>query len=183
MFILEKEGIFRKLTLVGLLLAMLGPWSFDLVSVPAQFPCDGPPVRLVGDFCGFPVSGFGGLLMVSVNLFRIPGELIKENNIALFFPELQALLVLWIIFLPLLSALSLIRRRSRQLQIVHLVVCVLGIFAAILVFAMQAMRPQVAPFLYLVWGSWLYILVAMGAIIVEMFVFYKRQSISNRLSP
>ena len=39
--------------------AMLGPWIFDLINVPAQYPCD---FRLVGDFCGVLLSGFWSFL-------------------------------------------------------------------------------------------------------------------------
>jgi len=42
LFILEKELFIRRFMLAAFILAMLGPWSFDLISVPVQFPCGGP---------------------------------------------------------------------------------------------------------------------------------------------
>jgi len=175
LFNLEKEGFLRKLILAAFVLAMLGPWSFDLVNIPAQFPCEGLPVRLAGDFCGFPVSGFGGIIMVSTCLFRLPGVL-ATGNIAMLFPELTAVFIMLFVFLPVFSFLPLLRKKgSHRLQIMNLILWVLGGFAALAMLAMQAMRPQVAPVIYLVWGIWLYILAAMGAVTLEVIVLRKKE--------
>jgi hypothetical protein len=166
-FILEKEGFFRKMILALFVLAMLGPWSFDLLHVPAQYPCDGVTVRLAGDFCGFPVPGFGGVIMGFSGLFRNLGALIK-GNAAFLLPELTVLLIMGLVFLPSISTVLLIwKERSRGFKIVNLIFWALGGLAALLMFAMQAGRPQVAPVLYLVWGAWFYILVAVGAVTLE----------------
>jgi len=128
LFNLEKEGFLRKLILAAFVLAMLGPWSFDLVNIPAQFPCEGLPVRLAGDFCGFPVSGFGGIIMVSTCLFRLPGVL-ATGNIAMLFPELTAVFIMLFVFLPVFSLLPLLRKKgSHRLQIMNLILWVLGGF-------------------------------------------------------
>jgi hypothetical protein len=160
-FVHEKEGFWRKMVLALFALAMLGPWSFDLLHVPAQYPCGGVTVRLAGDFCGFPVTGFQGLIMVSFAVFRILGGLVGGNVVLL--PEFYSLIVLLLLFLPSISTVILIlKERSRGFKIMNLIFWVLGALAAGLMFAMQAGRPQVAPVLYLLWGVWLYILVAVG---------------------
>lgn len=170
LFILEKKSSLRKLILAAFILALLGPWSFDLVSVPAQFPCEGPPVRLAGDFCGFPVSGVGGLLMVFSSLFHIMNALLN-GTIDMLFPELIALVILFFVFLPGISLIQFIRKKSsRRLQIINLIIWVLGALAALAIFAMQLDRPQVGPVIYLVWGVWLYILVAVSAIVLELVI-------------
>ena len=38
------------------------------------------------------------------------------------------------------------------------------------IFAIKMMRPQVAPVIYLVWGIWLYLIVVIGAIALEVFM-------------
>jgi hypothetical protein len=129
-FILEKEGFLRKMILALFVLAMLGPWSFDLLHVPAQYPCDGVTVRLAGDFCGFPVPGFGGVIMVFSGLFRNLGALIK-GNAAFLLPELTVLLIMGLVFLPSISTVLLIwKERSRGFKIVNLIFWALGGLAA-----------------------------------------------------
>lgn len=165
--ILEKEGFLRKMILALFVLAMLGPWSFDLLHVPAPFPCGGVSVRLAGDFCGYPVMGFGGVIMIFSSIFGILGALVR-GNAAFMLPELTALLIMSLVFIPSVSTLLLIlKERSRGFKIVNLIFWSLGGLAAGLMFAMQAGRPQVAPVMYLVWGAWFYILVAMGAVVLE----------------
>ena len=167
-FILEKEGLLRRIIPGGFLLAMLGPWSFDLVGVPAQFACNGLSVRLAGDFCGFPVSVFGGGIMVSINLFR---ALVRGTPASSLRPELTALVIVLCIFLPFFSSFALIRKKnSRRTLVINIILLVLGGIAALVMLAMQLNRPQVAPVIYLVWGAWLYILVAMSAIVLEVMV-------------
>ena len=53
----EHKRIWRTAVLVLLIIAMTGPWSFDLINVPAEYPCSLPNYRLEGDFCGIPFSG------------------------------------------------------------------------------------------------------------------------------
>lgn len=169
LFTLEKERFLRKLILAAFILAMLGPWSFDLLGVPAQFPCNGPAVRLMGDYCGYPFSGFRGIIMVFTSLSHILGALMN-GYIAMLIPELISLVIMLFAFLPVVSFPLIWKKSSRRSQIMSLIVWGLGSLAASAMFAMQAMRPQVAPFPYLVWGVWLYILVAIGAVILDVFV-------------
>jgi hypothetical protein len=165
-FVHEKEGFWRKMVLALFALAMLGPWSFDLLHVPAQYPCGGVTVRLAGDFCGFPVTGFQGLIMVSFALLRILRGLVGGNVVLL--PEFYSLIVLGLLFLPCIGTVLLIlKERPLGFRTMNLIFWVLGALAAGLLLAMQTSRPQVAPVIYLVWGAWLYILVAVGAVALE----------------
>ena len=50
--------------LLSLLVAIMGPWTFDLIHVPSEYPCSAPFIRLEGDFCGTPMSG--GWILVCV---------------------------------------------------------------------------------------------------------------------
>ena len=51
------KNILRGAILLLLIISLLGPWTFDQINVPAQYPCTPPIVRLYGDFCGVPLSG------------------------------------------------------------------------------------------------------------------------------
>jgi len=106
-FITGNTVVLRWLVLALLIVAMLGPWAFDLLNVPAQYPCDKPSVRLYGDFCGYPMSGFGALAWISGGFFYTLNELIR-GNIATVLPDLIALLFVWIIVFPFLSTLLLL---------------------------------------------------------------------------
>lgn len=165
-FVQEKEGFWRKVGLAGFVLAMLGPWSFDLIHVPAQFMCENA-VRLAGDFCGFPVSGIGGVIMVLVSLFGNLGALIR-GNVVFLLPELTALFIMSLVIVPSISTVMLIlKERPLGFRVMNLIFWVLGALAAGLMLTMQTGRPQVAPVIHLVWGAWFYILVTVGAVALE----------------
>ncbi len=50
----KHKRVWRVAILVLLLVAIMGPWTFDRINVPSEYPCS---VRLEGDFCGTPMSG------------------------------------------------------------------------------------------------------------------------------
>lgn len=52
----KSKSIIRAGALLLLVLALLGPWMYDYVSVPAEYTCDKPFIRLDSDFCGIPLS-------------------------------------------------------------------------------------------------------------------------------
>jgi len=169
-FIVENKVGGRKFALALFIIAMLGPWAFDLLSVPAQFPCSTPSVRLNGDFCGYPMSGFGGVIWASGSFFYILDDLIK-GNIAARIPESITLIHTWIIVLPFFSILLLIwNKDSRRLQIINLIVLALACLPALTIFIQQTDRDQLVHLSYLLWGVWLYILVAIATIIFEILV-------------
>lgn len=66
----EHRRVWGIVILALLLLASMGPWGFDRIHVPAQYPCSAPFIRLEGDFCGLPLSG---MWMLSI----LPGEFIS----------------------------------------------------------------------------------------------------------
>jgi hypothetical protein len=51
----------RILMLVLMTAALFGPWVFDIIHVPAEYPCQAPWVRIGGDFCGLPHIGIASL--------------------------------------------------------------------------------------------------------------------------
>ena len=46
----DRKQTLRIASLVFLFLAMFGPWVYDKIYVPAEYPCRFPNVRLEGDF-------------------------------------------------------------------------------------------------------------------------------------
>ena len=169
-FIFENNVLRRKLVLVLFIVSMLGPWTFDLLNVPAQYPCDMPSVRLYGDFCGYPMTGFGAVKWVAGGFSYILDELIK-GNFAARIPELITLICMCIIFLPFFSILLLIwNRNSRRLQTINVIVWGLACLPALTMFILQTNRDLFVQYFYLSWGLWLYILLAIGTIIFEILV-------------
>jgi hypothetical protein len=158
----------RWLILALLIAAMLGPWGFDLLNVPAQYACEKPSVRLYGDFCGYPISGFSGFAILFAGFFYMLGEL-RWENIAPLLPGILSLLFVCVIAFPFLNTLLLLwRKTSRRLQIQNLVVWGLAGLASLALFSFQFQREQFLQFFYTLWGILLYILVAIGALIFEV---------------
>jgi hypothetical protein len=79
-FIVENKVRLRIFILALFIIAMLGPWTFDLINVPAQYLCDEPFVRLYGDYCGSPVSGFGAIQLIILLPFFSNLLLIGNRN-------------------------------------------------------------------------------------------------------
>jgi hypothetical protein len=111
---LEKhKRIWRTAIFILLILAVLGPWAYERISVPAEYACSPPYIRLEGDFCGFPwswIRGFfwvsGGLISISVGM--VTGELIFIEWIR----EIFVSLLLFLPLLPFFSTLLLILRED-----------------------------------------------------------------------
>jgi len=169
-FIEENKVLWRKLVPVLFIIAMLGPWMFDLLNVPAQYPCGRPSVRLYGDFCGYPMSGFEVIKYANSGFVYFLGELVKGNIsgriLDLIFP-----LYTWLIILPFFSILLLIwKKNSRRLQTINLFACGLACLVTLTLFILQTREAQYIHTLYSLWGIWLYILVALGTIIIEILV-------------
>jgi hypothetical protein len=168
-FIVENKVLFRKLVVAMFVISMLGPWAFDRLGVPAQFPCGYPNVRLNGDFCGAPFSGFRGLIWAIRDFFFILYDLIKWHIVVQSPPELITSVSMWIIALPIFSTLLLIRYpNSQRVQIINLAAWGTACFPALRFFILQTSRDQFVHLYYLLWGAWLYILVAIGTIIFEV---------------
>lgn len=178
-FIAENKVLWRKLVPALFIISMLGPWTFDLLNVPAQYPCGKPSVRLYGDFCGYPMSGFGIFKLANSGFLYILDELIK-GNIAGRILDLVFPFYTWIIILPFFSILLLIwNKNSRRLQTINLVAWGLACLVTLHMFILQTNRDQFVHFFYLLWGIWLYILVAIGTIIFEIVVLRSNTELSR----
>lgn len=161
---LDANGnMIRGVILALLIVSLLGPWGYDLLNVPAEYPCEWPVVRLYGDFCGMPMSWFSGFLLFAGGFFQILWQLITGTFTGRT-RELLGLAFLALPILPLFSTLLLlVKKNTPRLRGFHLIAWGLGcIFPLFILFSQQNVQ------FLLLWGPWLYILVAVGAIIFEI---------------
>jgi len=115
---------------------------FEQINVPAKYACGKPSIRLEGDFCGFPLSGFQFF-----SLFILVGL-----SLLLLIPFFTTLLVIW-------------KKDSRRLQTINLSMWSLALILALLLFVLQ-LQDKV----FYLWGLWLYIVLAICTLIVEMII-------------
>jgi len=168
----EHKRVWRVAILVLLLVAMMGSWAFDLINVPAEYPCSAPNVRLEGDFCGVPMSGIqvfswmiGGVIGMVVELFiGTPGFADRGGpSLGEFLIILVTLMALLLLLLPFFNTLlSLVRRDRRHRQKFN--VATWGLAAGIGLLICMSRYPK---FIWAVWGIWLYVGLATGALILE----------------
>jgi len=165
----QRERIWRLFVIGLLLLAILGPWAFDPIFVPAEYPCKTPFIRLEGDLCGTPMSGSYMLReIVSEFIVRMGGILrgalppIDSGRDYIFTLFLGAFLIV----LPLLSNLVLVLAGNRRpWQFFNVVACGLALGLALLVGFVAYSKPY-----WELWGAWLYIGVAITAVLVEVLI-------------
>ncbi len=165
----KHQRVWRVVILVLLLIAMMGPWTFDLINVPAEYPCSAPNIRLEGDYCGMPLTGIwifsemvGGLINLGVRL-ATGATAFTDGARELLFSLLLLLLVA-----PFFSTLPLIlggdRRRWRMF---HVVAWGLAVGIGLLLGLSGSSRLF---WVLWVWGIWLYIGLAGSALILEVLV-------------
>ncbi len=160
----KHKRVWRVAVLVLLLVAMAGPWTFDLINVPAKYPCSAPNIRLEGDFCGVPISGIrifswiiGGFISIGVGL--VTGATGFVESARLFLVSL----VLSLHVLPFFGTLPLILRGDRRRRQVFNVVA-WGLAAGIGLLIGLSSYPRL---FWVLWGIWLYVGLAAGALILE----------------
>jgi hypothetical protein len=148
------------------LVAMIGPWVFDRINVPAAYACDSPHVRLEGDFCGLPLPGAWVVLSVFGAVVRIVAGLVSGTmDLALRGRELLPGLLLVLPLLPAFSTLLLIIRGDRgRWPVWHLAPWGLALIAGgwLLLFS----SPMSGALIHQ-WGLLLYVLLAVGALLLE----------------
>lgn len=157
-----NRNIVRAVILALLLISLLGPWMFDLIHVPAEYTCDEPFVRLEGDFCGMPMSGLQFFKWFTGGFFYIIVEFVKGS-----FTGRSRELIAGLSLLPLVpfvtTILLLWKRNTPRLQIINLVAWILALIPTLTIFIFQ-IKDQA----FRLWGLWLYILTAVGAVIFEI---------------
>ena len=185
-FIVQNKIWFRTFVLVLFIISMLGIWGFELIPfpIPISSPCDtynsrvgksflseGHFIRLNDDNCIITISGFEIIYFFTLRFLGTFIELINGSFTAVQFPDLIALPGILLIILPFLSNLLLLRNQSsRRLQIINVIVWALACSPALGVFLYPPYTDELIKYFYLLWGLWLYILLALGAITFEILV-------------
>jgi hypothetical protein len=159
-----------------MLAGFLGPWVYDLINVPAEYPCSEPFVRLEGDFCGIPMSGLWVLFAITSGFINAIARLATSDLFAAGSSrELLMLVPALLLLLPLTSTLLLIWRGDRcWLQIFQLVgLCLVG---GLLLWVLSAASGLHT---YQLWGPWLYLGTVLLLLILEGITFLRRQEPSR----
>lgn len=168
-WITEHARVWRWFALLLLLVALvIGPWVYDQINVPAEYPCEAPFVRLEGDFCGVPLHGTWMAFALGGQFFStVTGLVTGKLALAESGPPLAISLAGFLALLPVVSTLLMIYRGDRRwLQIFHIVIlCLVG---GLMLWALSAESGLHTSRL---WGPWLYFASVMVLLILEIVVF------------
>ena len=168
----RHKRIWRAAILLLLLVALMGPWAFEQINVPAQYPCSPPFIRLEGDFCGIPLSGmriFFGMVggFISIVVGFVSGATILAGRTGEFLGMFLYLMLLFLLFLPFISTLRLMRggdlRRSQVYQVA--VWGLAAVFSGLILVTFSLSKLNWA-----IWGLWFYVGLAASALILESLV-------------
>ena len=168
-WIAEHARVWRSVALLSLLVALvIGPWVYDEISVPAEYPCEAPFVRLEGDFCGVPLHGTWMVFALGGQFIStITGLVTGKLALAKSGRQLAISLAGFLVLLPVVSTLLMIYRGDRRwLKIFHIVIlCLAGglmLWAFSAAFVLRTSR---------LWGPWLYLASVMVLLILEGVTF------------
>jgi len=162
----KNKRIWRTAILIMLLVALIGPWTFERINVPAKYPCSPPFIRLEGDFCGEPMSG------IWILSFMIFGMVSSSMGLAsggiVFIDWARQFLFssfLFLLILPFFTTILLIGGKdSRRLRIIHLIAWGMAIGIGLLI----AFSSFSGPRWELLWGIWLFIGLAVSILVLEL---------------
>ena len=179
-WIKKHKPFWRISILVLMVVSLLGPWSFDLINVPAKYTCDPPNIRLWGDFCGMPLSGiriFPWIIGVVLTMIArmITGDLSLTHRGFEFLISLLYSFLTVLLFLPIFNNLRflLCGDRVRQ-QVCHLIISGLNL-CVVLLLALS----NYPKFFYLLWGVWLYILMTISTLVLEILTLTAERRLSQ----
>jgi hypothetical protein len=169
----KGKRIWRLSFLAMLVVAMIGPWFFDRINVPQPYTCHLPNVRLDDDFCGVPVSILWILGMMPSTFVYLMDALIKGIDRPYNYAGAEWLTLLFSIFLilPFLSTVLLvIWDKQQRLMKIHLISLGLAAGTSLLVLAFSFASSS-----WMLWGVWLYVILTVGQLAVEILTVSKKQ--------
>jgi hypothetical protein len=152
-----SSNIWRGFVLGLLVVALMGPWVFDQINVPAQYACSAPFIRLEGDFCGVPLSGIWILGAVGLSVVGLLGGAVTLAEAG------RAFLILAVLGLPLISTAVVLLRGSRR-RWIGFQLATFGLTAGMLLLSglFSASNRTL-----LLWGPWLYLAVIGVTLLLE----------------
>jgi len=171
----EHMAVARLFVLALLIIALLGPWVYEALSVPDEYACGPSLVRIRPGFCGDPMSGWFVMGYFGIGFFGVLWALISgARTFQDAGKELMVALV-WLPVLPMLSSLLLLLWRGEhpRLKAFHRVALLLAI-GLTLVFII-AEQPSVVS--VRMWGPWLFLAAAgLGWIMERWFLVSSSRS-------
>ncbi len=168
-WITKHQRNWRIALLVGMVVAFMGPWGFDRINVPAKYACSPPNTRLEGDFCGLPIPGVQAFAWAIVGVLNMVAGLITHkttltNSGFEFLISLIYSLLMFLLILPIINTIRLFIRGFHPLKqrftIITWVLAIgIGLFLGLFTY------PN---FHWAAWGIWLYLGLAVSALILEI---------------
>jgi len=160
----SHKRIWRTAVLTLLMLALLGPWAFDLLSVPAENACQPPTVRIDSRFCGDPMSGLTAVFSMLPQGFAFLSALVTGTLNAARPGNEWLTLLFWLPLLVLLSlALLVVWPKLRGWLAFHLAFLALtAVAAGVYMSFIPADR------IGMVWGLWLFLAATLAALALEL---------------
>lgn len=160
----------RVIELVLLLVAIMGPWWFDVINVPAQYTCSNPFIRLEGDFCGAPISGTWLPVTIAAGLVPMVVKWLTGTAVlAEWIHEFSIGLLMLLPTLPVISTLLMILGRDRRgRQAFHIIALGLAVCLTLFMGANLIGLSLSSRAWWMLWGIWLYIGVTVSALILEV---------------
>ncbi len=157
--------LWKIIVLILLTIAMIGPWAFDVINVPSEYPCSAPFIRLEGDYCGVPLSGINIFVTAAAGIINlISGIVTGTVDLSDGIREDIFILSVFLLILPFVDMLLMFRREdSRPRQISHLVMWGLAAGMSVLWGISSISRSAWA-----LWGFWLYSAVVACALIIQV---------------
>jgi hypothetical protein len=152
----------RVIVLVLFIVSLFGTWAFDKLNVPAEYACSKPTIRLDGDFCGYPMSGFQSFSWLASGFFNILFAVMTGAFNGRFL-ELQSGLLILLLVPILTTSLLIWKKGSRRIQTINLVAWILACVPVIMF--ILSMKDHL---LIQLWGFWLYVVLAISALTVEI---------------
>jgi hypothetical protein len=165
----EYKKIWRAAVLVLLLVAIMGPWTFDRIYVPSKYSCSSPHFRLEGDFCGIPLRGTTVFYLIASAFIDISVELVTgATALTDRAGELLISMFLSLFVLPFVSTFLLILRGDcRRRQVFSIVTWGLAAGVSLLVGVLMGLSDGLK-YLRFLWGIWLYIGLGAIALVLEV---------------
>jgi hypothetical protein len=154
----------RLLIWILLLISVFGPWVFDNIYVPSEYPCS---IRLRENICGSPVTG----VWILSALFGLFCNSILElaKGAAVTFPLVRDIsigLIPFALVLPFFSLyLMIVSGGSRPRLVFHMIACSVAAGVGL----MLGLIAHTNRF-WLLWGVWLYVGLLASALILEVVV-------------
>jgi hypothetical protein len=172
MWLYQNRNIWRVAIIIVSLAALVGPWFYDKIYVPAKYPCASPVIRLDGDYCGVPVSGGWFVMAIIGRMIELTAEIVTgETAISdldlgvLNFFLFAAIAIIFL--LPAVNTGFLVSRRGgKDKNVVQMVfwglACSLSVFWAIIAIGHH--------WSWGLWGILLYTLAVLSGLALEVFV-------------